>query len=226
MDILIQFPTRKRKEKFLKYLQRYVETLSGKNEVTININCDTDDSEMNNQDTVDQIKAIYSNSIINFDDNLCKIEAINNNLDDKTFDVLVNAADDMWPTASGWDEEIRKGFEEHFPNYDGCLHYDDGFQRDNISTLCIIGKPYYDRFGYIYHPDYKSLWCDNEFTDVARSLSRIVYLSKIIIRHAHPCITHEKPDVVYRAAEINNKRDEVIYWKRRNLDFPQESVLS
>ena len=65
MDLLIQFPTRKRKEKFLTYLSRYVETLSGANNVTININCDIDDDSMNNDMMKYKISEIFKqNSFI------------------------------------------------------------------------------------------------------------------------------------------------------------------
>ena len=43
----------------------------------------------------------------------------------------------------------------------------------------------YHRFGYIYHPSYKSLFCDTEFTDYCTP-ENSVYLSHCLIRHEHP----------------------------------------
>jgi hypothetical protein len=51
--------------------------------------------------------------------------------------------------------------------------------------MCILGKRYYDRFGYIYHPSYKSLWCDNEFTEVAAGLGKHTYFGACLFRHEH-----------------------------------------
>jgi hypothetical protein len=62
----------------------------------------------------------------------------------------------------------------------------DVYKRQDFNTLCILGKKYYDRFGYIYHPSYKSFWCDNEFTDVANELGKQTFIDKVIIRHVHP----------------------------------------
>jgi hypothetical protein len=46
MKILIQFPTYGRASKFLKVLDKYVETCSSFNEVFFNINCDGSDLSM------------------------------------------------------------------------------------------------------------------------------------------------------------------------------------
>jgi hypothetical protein len=75
---------------------------------------------------------------------------------------------------------------EHYPDTDGVLWFNDGYQGNRLNTLCILGKKYYDRFNYIYHPDYISVWCDNEFMDVANLLGKQIYFDDIIIRHEHP----------------------------------------
>jgi hypothetical protein len=46
-----------------------------------------------------------------------------------------------------------------------------------------MGKKYFDRFGYIYNPEYLSVYCDNEFTDVSRLLEKTTYIDRVIIRH-------------------------------------------
>jgi len=76
---------------------------------------------------------------------------------------VICASDDMVPKAWGWDNEIAIAMNQHFPDLDGCVHFNDGNTDGELITFSILGKRLYERFGYIYHPDYKSLYCDNEF---------------------------------------------------------------
>ena len=64
----------------------------------------------------------------------------------------------------------------NYPDTDGVLWFNDGFQGNRLNTLCILGKKYYERFNYIYHPDYISLYCDEEQTNVARNMNKMVDL--------------------------------------------------
>ena len=112
------------------------------------------------------------NVTVVFGDSKTKIEACNADIKDVDFDIVLLASDDMVPQVRGYDTIIKEAMEDYFPNTDGVLWFNDGYQSRAMNTLCILGKKYYDRFGYIYHPDYISLWCDNEFTVVANMLGR------------------------------------------------------
>jgi hypothetical protein len=52
--------------------------------------------------------------------------------------------------------------------------------------MSIIGRKYYDKYNYIYHPSYISLWCDNEYTIVAKNQQKMIYFEEIIFVHNHP----------------------------------------
>ena len=101
------------------------------------------------------------------------------------YDIILLASDDMVPVVKGYDAIIRQKMSSTYPDTDGALWFNDGYQ-DRINTLVIIGKKYYDRFGFIYNSVYKSVYCDNEFTDVAKKLNKITYFDEVIIRHEHP----------------------------------------
>jgi len=49
--------------------------------------------------------------------------------------------------------------------------------------LTVMGKKYYDRFNYLYYPGYESVYCDNEQTDVAIKLNKLVNINNRIISH-------------------------------------------
>lgn len=229
MKILVQFPTLNRKKKFLECLKLYEDLSGDTNEIFFNINCDADDATMNNQQTKTDIdNTIKKNSYrINFLKNSNKISAINDmiNVD---FDVVICASDDMIPLVQGWDKKISDSMEKFFPDLDGALHFNDGYQAEKLITLSILGKKLYDHFGYIYHPDYKSLYCDNEFTEVVYSMNKVKYIDEIIIKHEHYSIenTINTGDCDYTAHKTLHfaYSDLNTYNKRKHLNFPSERI--
>jgi hypothetical protein len=91
--------------------------------------------------------------------------------------------------------------------------------------MSIMGREYYNRFKYIYHPDYTSLWCDNEAMDVAIELNRYVYLNQHLFEHKHPAWGFGQTDALGRRNDIYYRQDERTYIKRKNLGFPKISIF-
>ena len=217
LKLLIKFPTRNRPDKFFNILDQYYLLLRDNNYEFI-ISCDVDDSTMNNKAVKNKLEE-YPNLKVFFENNKSKIEAINNNLIEREFDVLLLASDDMLPIKAGYDKIIKQKMSEHFPDTDGVLWFNDGFQRNNLNTLSIIGKKYYDRFNYIYHPDYKSLYCDIEFTLVSTALKKAKYFDDVIIKHIQYSIINESPDELYIRNDNLQHVDKITFDKRRENNF-------
>lgn len=186
MKILVQFPTRSRPNKFFQTLVRYQHTRQTDN-VHFLITIDRDDHTMNNE-TVFKVLKQWGNLSYQIIEPSGKIGAINAGIDNyiNDYDIILVASDDMIPIRDGWDATIINEMRSHYPDTDGVLWFNDGYQFNNLNTLCILGRAYYKRFGYIYHPSYKSLWCDNEFMDVANMLNKQTYFHTCIIKHEHP----------------------------------------
>jgi hypothetical protein len=185
LKVLIQFPTRERPEKFLKMLQKYQDLIQDHKNTSFHIICDIDDKTMNNSDIINKIRYISefgSYCDIQFYNNTCKINAMNAGVFYKDFDIVLLASDDMTPVYIGYDEQIRSDMQHFYPDTDGVLWYFDGFRTD-LNTLPIIGRKYFDRFGYIYYPEYKGFWCDNEFMEVANKLKKQTFFGTCLIRH-------------------------------------------
>lgn len=214
--LLIKFPTRGRVEKFFKILELYYSNLEDPNNTFFVISCDIDDDDMNNEFVRNRLRQ-YKNLQVYFANNKSKVEAINNNIGDVDFDILLLASDDMIPQVFGFDTVVRSKMSEIFPDFDGVLWFNDGYQGSNINTLSILGKKYYDRFGYIYHPSYKSLMCDIEFMEVSKKLNKVCYIDNVIIRHEHLVWTGEK----YDALQIHN--DSFLNEDGLNFSFRKEN---
>ena len=159
-----------------------------------------------------------------------KIDAINRDMDLlEDWKILINTSDDMSFVVKGFDKIIKQDFKG---NYDQVLHYTDGNQHSNIMTMSIMGVDYYKRFNYIYHPDYKSLWCDAEATEVAWMLGKYEYMGddKILFRHYHPAWGLAEYDAQYQKTESQEMwQHDFDVWKRRklnNYDLPKHLMIN
>jgi len=245
MKILAQFPTFARPEKFLRCLRAYVDKTSGKHQIFFNINCDAGDESMYNQETINKIQEIFEtptrspemkwhdnfcSGVINFDDDTTKISSINSHID-REFDIIIVISDDMIPQVNHWDDEITQAMLEHYPDLDGCVSFDDGYaDKGGLITFSMLGRKLYDHFGYIYHPDYKSLYSDQEFTEEVKRLKKVTYIDKMIIKHEHYAEEGNSNSGDYdKAAEktlFYSGRDGQVYENRKALGFPKARITT
>ena len=208
MKILVKFPTRSRPLQFLKVLGLLQKAEGVKYLVTT--------------DNVDPTMAHFEQEGVLVDRGVShsKIHACNRGLEKiKDWDVVVLISDDMIPQLENWDKVIKRDMIKNFPDTDGCLWYNDGYQ-DRICTLCIVGRKYYDRFSYIYNPEYHSLFCDNEFTEVARSLGKIKYFDRVLFKHEHFANTSAtKRDSLYDRNEALFNIDKQTFERRKENSY-------
>ena len=218
LKLLIKFPTRGRVDKFFNTLDKYYELLSGKCNVEFLITCDIDDISMNNSTVRDRFKK-YNNLEVEYGDSKTKIEAINTGVIQRDFQIVLLASDDMIPIVKGYDAIIIESMCTSFPDFDGVVWFNDGVQQDRLNTLCILGRAYYNRFNYIYNPEYKSLWCDMEFTQVGNMLGKQKYFNQVIIKHDHHSVTNQGFDETYSQNELYESEDKLTFIRRQNTQF-------
>ena len=149
-----------------------------------------------------------------------KIHAINRDVDQFDFDILVNISDDMIITSSSFADLLRNHYKDW--GLDVFLHLPDGYANEKLATMSILGKTYYNRFGYIYHPSYQSVYCDNEAMEVAKEMNCYKYLNFHVFKHLHPSnIGTSVMDAQYVVTENPelHKRDQLNYMCRRAKKF-------
>lgn len=217
LKLLIKFPTRSRPQKFFSVLEKY-RTFQATDNVQYVVSCDIDDTTMNNKNVINKLKT-YKDLHFYFSENSSKVQACNANLNNMNFDIVLLASDDMIPVVYGYDVYIKKYMESLYPDTDGVLWFNDGFQGKNLNTLSILGKKYYDRFGYIYNPEYKSLYCDQEFTQVSLMLKKTTYFETCIIKHEQYSIINKDPDELYIKNDALQSIDLEVYKKRASCNF-------
>jgi len=237
MKILYKYPTRERPLLFSKTLMSWYENMHLDNFECL-ISCDTDDVSMNN-DNMRTFMSQFPNLTWRYDTNKSKIEACNRGVSELNFDIVILVSDDMVPQKKGYDDTIVNNMLSEFPDTDGALWFFDGFNED-INTLSILGRNYYNRFGYIYHPSYITQWCDQEHTDVAKSIGKLKRYDEVIVRHIHPEVVVKQqaaadaflghiPEYASKGfaghdklwfRNSNGDADRQTYYARKQLGFP------
>lgn len=219
IDLLIKYPTRSRPEQFKSILQQYVSKLSGKYKVKFIISMDTNDATCNNESMRSFLETIKTKVDLEyfFGESKNKIDACNRDIPSDGWKVCLLVSDDMTPRVNNFDEIIMRDMHEYFPNYDGCLNYNCGLAYPRVMVLSVIGINNYKKYNYIYHPDYISLFCDEEQTVVARSLNKMVDINKIIISHDWLSIK----DDLRKHTEQYYRRDESVFISRKEKGFPK-----
>lgn len=119
------------------------------------------------------------------------VDAINAGALVATGDILIVVSDDF-DCPDGWDISVQK---EIKPG--GVLKTKDGLQ-SWLVTLPVIHRDFYDRFGYIYFPEYQHMFCDTELTCVAELTGSLIN-SGLLFKHNHYSISGKKDEVSEKA---------------------------
>lgn len=218
MKLLIKFPTRNRKEQFFSTFRKYQEFIT-ESTTMFSVTIDVDDVSMNNDSVINELTS-YTNTEVTIGSSISKVDAINRDIDTTLdWDIILLASDDMIPQIKGFDKIINSLMSTTYPDTDGILFFNDGFKGKELNTLCILGKKYYQRFGYIYNPEYKSTWCDNEFMMVGDLLNKQTYFPMVIIKHEHPDWGYGKHDIIHQKNHKDLQYDMNLFHDRKNKNF-------
>lgn len=214
--ILFKYTSRSRPQRFFEGLDSIVKNISNKDDYHILCSFDEDDSTMNTSNIVDRLR-LYENLSFVYGTSKNKVDAINRDMDTApAFDILVNFSDDQVITAFGFDNLIRVKMGD---DTDKVLHFPDTITKDKLITMSVMGKKYYDRFGFIYNPAYISLYCDNEFGDIANMLGKYTFVPEYIYLHNHPAYGMAQTDAQYAHTESFYHIDGKTYYSRKARNF-------
>lgn len=157
---------------------------------------------------------------IRYGDRYTKVEAFNRDISDFDFDVLVVASDDFVPMIQGWDDHISRTL-DRLDTEDIALWCPDARQ-DRICTIPVMTRKYFDRDGYVFHPSYRSYFCDDEWTTVARMRAKLERVPGPLFLHNHPAFTRVTEDDLYRHNRRDKALDRANYIRRREANFGED----
>ncbi len=214
--ILVHIPSRSRPIQLAHALAEWERMSSGNRQTGFLVSLDKDDATCHYFKSPTKLPTAIAYGISD-----SKIAAINRDVGGVDWDVLISASDDLLPATHMWDDIIRREFENHFDSTDGALWIQDGFNT-KINCHPVIGRKCYDRYGYIYHPSYHSLYCDNEYTWSLDKLGLLKKTDKVSFRHLHYRARNRKPDALDKKNEAFMKQDTTFMASGVPQDFQDE----
>lgn len=209
MKILIVHPSRNRANLAAKAAHKWLTSAANPDNIRYVLSLDTDESQLSEYH--DYTKDIAINIITN--PNKTAIEAINKAVSGE-WDLLIVVSDDFNQPPFHWDKMLAEALKG---KSDYIVKTDDGAQ-PWIITLPIMDRVYYERFGYVYYPGYKHLFCDTEMTHVADLLGRKITLP-IRIPHNHYTTGLNRKDAVNEKNDATWQQGEALYLERMKNNF-------
>lgn len=222
-NILMKVTSRERPDKLLTTVSQYISKARNPSKMVWLFSFDEGDV-CSTKEFRDKISLLVWQSCKSFDNihvvvsgSENKIHAINRDVEKvQGWDILLNISDDQIPEVNGYDDIIRNTMPD---NLDASLWFFDGCQ-PRINTQEIIGRVYFERTNLIYNPIYKSFYCDNEATEVASRLGKLIQSSQCIIRHCHPAVVKSVPtDDLYRRNDSYWQQDQDTFNQRVAVQF-------
>jgi hypothetical protein len=216
MKILYKITSRSRPQKLLNVINN-IKSHAILDDYVILCSLDEDDQSIN---PIKETLKNFEKVICYYGISKSKVDAINRDMDKITdWDILFNVSDDQLFLKKGFDKMVIDKVKE--VGGDCFLHYPDRNVKHLLSTMSIMDKKYYQRFNYIYHPSYISLWCDNEAMEVAKKLNRYFYTDDQIFDHYHPAYGKAPNDAQYLKTESYYKADKITFDHRKKINFPK-----
>lgn len=125
--------------------------------------------------------------------NSCVVEATNHGAALSSGDLLLYLSDDF-DCFPGWGKTI----EQIASRYQGefMLKCNDGVQRfeAQVLTIPIMSRALYQRLGYFFHPEYKSMWVDVDLFYTCDRLGAIKNHPEVLFQHNHYSVGKSKKD--------------------------------
>lgn len=218
MKISIIHPSRNRPEQAYKTWHKWVSSAADKNNIEYILSIDDDEPLLQAY-----LKAFNGSEVtISVHPNNTAIEAINNAAKQSTGNLLIAVSDDF-ACPYHWDVALLQALEG---KSDYIVKTEDGIQ-PWIMTLPIMDRKYYERFGYVYNPAYKHMFCDCELAHVAEILGKTITLP-IKFPHNHYTTGKVKADNVNAKNDATWAQGEKLYLERlmRSFDLPKEQIVN
>jgi glycosyltransferase involved in cell wall biosynthesis len=134
--------------------------------------------------------------------------------------IIVAVADDFAPPTN-WDEGLLAAGPAGWEAGDHVVHTEDGYVHD-IFVLSILTRQRYEKFGYVFYPKYQSIFCDTEFTEVAKRDAVVIEAKHLLFEHMHPDCNKRARDAVDFVHSSSDRWNtgEMLFKFRQARNFP------
>jgi len=175
----------------------------------------------------------------------CYVDGVNQAGSFCTGQILIVIADDQYPCKE-WDDYICHAISRNLTpigveltpigvgNYatkeDFCLEISTGTPDEHARgtmVMPILSRARYQRLGYVFYPQYESMYADNDFCEHAKQDGVVIDARHLMFPHKHPINGQAEIDDVYRAQNRPEAYElgERILEARRRSKFRAQSHL-
>jgi hypothetical protein len=223
--ISLLHPTRSRPDISLSTCKKWIER-AGTDNIQLIISIDSDEQRFEEYEKNHaQLSGMLNNgfmtrTILLVGNNHSAIEAINHAAKVASGDILMVVSDDT-DCPENWAIDLLKHLEG---KSDFVVKCPDGIQ-DWMITMPVMDRKYYQRFGYIYHPEYIHMFCDLEVACVGDLLARTINVP-MMFRHDHYNAYFENDPLRKKTNETWQQGEEVFIRRiKNNFDLPADQIV-
>lgn len=137
----------------------------------------------------------------------CYVDAVNEGAKHATGTILIVIADDQF-ACDKWDEAIAHAVEFDAKGHGGhglfVVEVSTGTPQEHergILVLPILSRGRYERLGYVFYPEYESMYADNDFCSHARKDGIIIDARHLMFPHKHPMVKDGKWDHEFKFSD-------------------------
>lgn len=213
IDLLI--PTRGRPDRIKKLLNSIEQTVDNKENVSVYLYCDNDDSE----DALNYVRKCSCDFYINIKHvigpRIVLSQCWNELWKISSGDIIMHCADDIYFTSNDWDIKVAEHFKHDFNGDMIMLLYGpDGIQNECLATHSFTSRKASNILGYFVPPYFACDYNDTWLNEIYDKINRKVYDSSICIEHEHFTKYSDKYDETY--AYLRNRFSESsIIWDQK-----------
>jgi hypothetical protein len=152
-------------------------------------------------------------------DNKSVVEATNQAAKVAKGDILIYLSDDF-VAPDKWGQSVIAEFEK----YSGptLIKVDECLQKFHIPVLTIpmMNRALYERLGYFWYPEYKSMFCDEDLYWTAQKLGALKMAPHLKFEHQHVSVGKADNDETYKRSAANWEQGKALFAKRKAAGFP------
>ena len=152
-------------------------------------------------------------------DNKSVVEATNKAAQASDGEILLYLSDDF-KCFENWGGEVLSAMEMSKPQ---LIKVDDMLQQfgRDVLTIPIMNRKLYDALGYFWHPEYKSMFVDQDLFYTVMNMDAMKYCPEMKFEHQHYSVGKAIKDQTYQDSDANWDQGKVLYQSRKAQNFPR-----
>lgn len=224
MTFTLLHPSRGRARQARQTFDLWLKKSSGKFPIEYILSVDEDDPQAEMYALCQPSSGIpihFESSVMVANDNTCVVEATNKAAELATGNILIYLSDDF-QCPDEWDCLIMNEVHRQHLENEWLLKVDDCLQRFEVDvlTIPIMSIDLYKKLGYFWHPEYKSMFVDQDLFHTCKNNNWLFYAPHIKFPHLHYSNSKAPMDDTYKKSSLHWDSGKKLYHQRKAIQFP------